>query len=386
MASPTPPPSITLVNRESRAETLVYYLLLSFPTVESADRFLPTRFRFNPSIDTLRLAGRCVNHPASGGGDGDQSGPPEAMTHGRPAQPSACLRIGGTARCRGSGIEVLNGEGRERDVREGRASALRITIPTGAPPPLPTLLPTWADLLCHLAFDASLFSADASWGGEGGGGGVAPDPDRQGLSQGDWGNLMTFVGNSPSMRTVTITMASAPARASSAPKFPFPDDPDESQTHNVRTMRIAPKPTPPEPDSDSPPDGGCGPEPQGPGGSDHRDASLEEDGVFAFYEGSITTFRKKNLAIFEVLDPEQAALLTDPDRGPNALALRASWLMRAMRAPPPWKIVPRPNGSRDRLHGNLALWLHDWVISEKSVNTTRLAAICHGMCVPNYGF
>ncbi len=162
-------------------------------------------------------------------------------------------------------------------------------------------------------------------------------------------------------------MESAP-RSNEAPRFPLPGDAEVTQTYNVRAIRIARKPL-----------------------SLSREPKLQEDRAVLIHHGIRPLAPGLNdLAIFELLDAGQSDLFTRVPGGLTAMARRMSWLIRTAPGPRAWlRIVPliHPNATFGVYFlSDMRMLLTEWMLLESQTRSRRLAAVCHGLCMPDYGF
>ncbi|KAH8896807.1 hypothetical protein GQ53DRAFT_760908 [Thozetella sp. PMI_491] len=349
-------PAVLHANQEARYETLPGYYLVRFPTLCPDYMVRTPRFLFHPEIDTLRLATWCLCH----------DGRPPAPSHWvSDIHPPACGSLDGLVRALG-----MSSEGQFRLVNsilspydEGvTAAAETAQAQLALQPSLSSTgkWESWAQNLVHLAFDASLFLKLADYN----------DPrsiwaffnTRTACDE-----ITALLETSESLRTCTITMASAPL-SPAAPRFPLPGDAEVTQTYNVRAVRIAKK---------------------------HRSASREprlvQDGaVMIYHDARPPAPGSKDLAIFELVDEDQQRLFTRRVGGATALARRISWLIRTAPGPRAWLRILAPvdanTAFRDSFSGDMKMLLTEWLLLEQHTSKRRLAAVCHGICMPDYGF
>ncbi|KAL4861135.1 hypothetical protein BDV12DRAFT_180679 [Aspergillus spectabilis] len=328
------PPAGLLINRESRAEMLSSYKLVTFPDEHDASgATIPTaKFYFEPEIDTLRLSTRCLCH--------DTRGEPYVAMASPDVDPVLISCV-----IRPLMVSI------EGDIQGFHEKGLEI------PKKVPGWT-SWPSSLCHLTFDAALLCKTRSLGRD-----MAPVKSV-------WGALLESLVSRPRMiRTVTITMVSIQNPLCEARQFPHPGESDATQAYNVSAVRIARRPP----------------------AASLRDPNLRRDGAMLYYtDHHHGTSEEEPFAIFELFDEEQRRLFNCPS-GKTALARRVDWLMRA--APHTttslWNITPNSGNElafRSSISSDVRILINEWMARMDDAETQRLPAVCHGVCMPDYGY
>ena len=356
MLSPgTRPPAVLAINRESRYEALPAYSLAKFPSVAPQPFLQTPLFRFNPELDTLRLATWCRCH------DRAPRHPEEWNRPGWHCVTTEKLMVALRLNLDDEPTPIpLDGSIWDTDISH-------VHVPGQPEPRIP--FRSWQRNLVHLSFDASLFFKIAD--------SLHPGTPTMMQTRRTCDELTVFLEGAAALRTCTITMASAPL-SSAALRFPLPGDAEVTQAYNVRAVRIARR----SPIAAA-----------GPGGA--REPRLAHDRAVLIYHdpprhrGGSLAAPHHDLAIFELLDAPQCAAFTAPQGGQTALARRMSWLIRTAPGPRSWlHVLPPINPDaafRASFRTDLEMLMTEWMLLESCTRLRRLSAVCHGICMPDYG-